>query len=369
MHYLGQSEFEKKMNAAAVAQNILYETDFTNFDLVDDSTIKYDGKLISISTKAFKDYIEILKIPKKFLERFEESFGKDGRANFIKVLKEAHAGAKNAKVTLVANQKRHEIVAIRPGNVKLISNEECLRHASGIIDQFDLKVVDFSISEDGDISVSTISPKSSSNIKSLGPDEEFNSGLTFNNNGHRGYEVLPYLNRLACANGAIFRKVHGYKETYWIKNMDPATLDNFHKEMVSLSANNFIPEDIHHRIERAATTQASLDEVNNAVKLLLTKSKVKYEDLQRWIQIDRINNEYNRFGIDTAKLDTHKMKNAKTDITVWSLVNKLTDIASHNYPEFSKFDDYSKKMVQISAGDLLLKKTYDTENLIKSPFQ
>jgi hypothetical protein len=77
-------------------------------------------------------------------------------------------------------------------------------------------------------------------------------------------------------------------------------------------------------------------------------------------------NKIHSAGIDSVKLNDAQKKNLRTGVSVWDVINGVTDFASHNYG-FEKKANADRHM-QMAAGDLLTR-TFDTANLIlNQPF-
>ena len=71
-------------------------------------------------------------------------------------------------------------------------------------------------------------------------------------------------------------------------------------------------------------------------------------------------------GIDTVGLTDSQKRNLRTGVTVWDVINGVTDFASHNYG-FEKKPNADRHM-QMRAGDML-SRTFDTSNLVyNQPF-
>ena len=67
-------------------------------------------------------------------------------------------------------------------------------------------------------------------------------------------------------------------------------------------------------------------------------------------------------GADTLNWNTAQEKNAITNISVWDVINGVTDFASHDYGFGVSAD--SKLNLQVKAGSMLSAKSYDTQNLV-----
>jgi hypothetical protein len=275
----------------------------------------------------------------------------------------AQATQRVNQATLVANPKTHQITRILGGNKSSISNESAIDFAKRYIDGYNLDVSSFHIGNNGDISINTTSPSGYFSVPGM-KDETFTVGVSFINTPDRGLEVSPFLNRLICANGMIGRSM---TETYRLKELTPEAIDKFNEQMLQLQAVNFAPMGFSDRIIKADATKASLDEMNWAASRLMSTSNVDYNHLQKWIPIQSTKDEFSRYGMDIAKLTKHQLKNASTGTSINDLYNAMTHFATHSHNGV-EIDEYKRSQLMIDAGNLLSKNTYDTENLIKSPF-
>lgn len=74
---------------------------------------------------------------------------------------------------------------------------------------------------------------------------------------------------------------------------------------------------------------------------------------------------YNRIGVDTHLLRAGQLKNAKSSITVWELINGLTHFATHH--NGFDIDEYTRRRLQIQAGKILTDE-HDMANFVRSPW-
>lgn len=358
---ISQHLFNQKAKEAIAKQAIRKEIPLGSIEIVDEESIRYEDKLISISKFAFKDLIECLKLPKAFLNRFSETFGPENKRTFINRIKDAVSADKAQNVTLIVNPTERKVMRILGKGKGTISNESFVDFASRYIDQYNLSVTDFHVGDDGNININTLSPDG---IFRVGSEKEtFRTGMSFSNGPQNGLIVSPYLNRLVCTNGMVTRD---FEETYKLNTLSAEKIEEFNKQMMQLQNTDFIPAGITEKINASMTVPASIAEMQKAAGLIMTNSKVDYKELQRYIPIESTMQAYSRFGVDTAKMTTHQMKNAKTGTTIWQLVNGITNFATHFRGD--NIRDFSRSSLMIHAGGLLTKKTWDTENLITSPF-
>jgi len=73
-------------------------------------------------------------------------------------------------------------------------------------------------------------------------------------------------------------------------------------------------------------------------------------------------------GIQPNELTQKQQQNARTNISVWDIVNGITDFASHDYGFNIKNPESTRNQLMVNAGGILTKQ-YDTQNLlIAQPF-
>jgi hypothetical protein len=359
---LSEAAFKSKAAEAVSKQPIRKEILFNEIEIVDDQTIRYEGKLIGISKRAFQDIHETLQIPKAFMKRFESSFGPEGKRSLINRIKEAQTLQKNQEVTLIVNPADRRIERVLRKGKGIISNDGFIDFTTRYIDQYNLEVTDFHVGDNGSININALSPRGMANVPGM-EREMFKTGVSFSNGPQSGTIVSPYLHRLVCSNGMVAR---GFEETYQLSSLDPAKVEEFNEQMIRLSSNSFTPAGLIDRIESAHRVPASLAEMQKAAGLIMSNSKIEYGELQKFVPIESTQKAFERYGANVSKMTRFQLQNATTGTSVWNLINGMTNFAS-NYGG-KDINDYSRSNLMVHAGGLLTKKTYDTENLIFSPF-
>jgi hypothetical protein len=362
---LTSDQYDSMKKKALNYESLKIQMPLNELEYAGDDSVRFEGKLVSMSRRAVEDYLEICKIPKSFIARIDKKISKDSSEGLVNAISSV-LGQDGQNVYVVFNEKENSITRILPTQKKYVSNAEMLQHAEDTINSFNLDVVQFNVSNYGDVSLSTVSPRGFTEIADLGDDEKFQCGVAFNNKIDRGYEMHPFMERLSCANGIEFRKVHGFKDTMALHDLNENVRKNFNQKMIELQHINFCPETIYEKISTAAETKASVAEMQKAVNKIMTNSKAKWEDVQRHIPIQHVINEFDKKGFDISKMTEKRKENARTNLTVWELTNALTYFASHDTG--IEMNDYNRNDLQVFAGELLLKKVYDSENTIDQVF-
>lgn len=363
---LSSNIFSGRAQEAIDAQPVRRTVHLAEIDLIDEEHILYKGTALKIDKSAFRDLLKVLNIPQSFIKRFTEMMVEkpEARKNFINTIKNVmtSSGSGGSTVTLVLSKADRKIVAVHKNPRNLISNGGMLDVVSRVIDENGLDVVDFSIGKNGEVAVNAVSQKSQWDIKGL-KDEYFHGGISFVNNPKNGFIVTPYINRLVCANGMVGK---GFQEELKLTSTDGDQMQKFFADMSVLAANDFRPEKFIERAQEAISLKASLAEmftISNAIKN--AAKDITREELERWVPVKYTTSAYHRIGVDTHTLRAGQLKNAKTDTSVWDLVNGLTHFASHD--NGFEIDDYTRQSLQIVAGKLLTDE-HDMANFIRSPF-
>ena len=363
---ISSSLFSQKAAEALLKQPLRRTVNLAEIDIIDDKEILYKGSPLKITREAFTQLMQILKIPTAFIKRFGDMMADkpDTRRQFINTIKNilSSKGTNGRTVTLVLAQETREIVAVHKTERNLISNASFLDVVNQVIDQNNLDVVDFSISNTGNVVVNSLNTGNQFNIQGM-KDEYFHAGVSFANDPKNGFVVSPYVNRLVCANGMVSR---GFEENYKLTSTEGETMQKFFTDIATLAKKGFKPELFVARVEEAASLKCSLSEmyrVKAAIKGIV--KDIKPEDLEIWVPLKYTEAAYARIGIDTKLLRDGQKKNAKTDTSVWDLINGLTHFATHH--NGFEISEYDRRRLQVEAGRLLTDE-HDMSNFIRSPF-
>ena len=360
---ISQGVFDEKAKLAAQNQPLRKQVSLNSIELVDQNTLSVSGTPIPMTPGAFKDFIELLRVPKAFLNRFSSSFGNEGAGQFLNRLRTAIATDGGSDVVLFVDASSKEIKAIRHPNHVGITNDGFLGIIRENVDRYDLQVSDFAVGPDGSLTVNAISPNSFLRVPGM-QKEIFSTGVSFINSPRGGTEVSPFLSRLVCANGMTSRS---FAEHYMLKSLDKDHVERFNEHMLQLQSNGFQPQGISDKVIKADMTPASLAEMQSAASALMSNSKIEWKDLQKYVPLQSTSDAFSRHGIDTSRFTKLQQKNATTGTDLWSLVNGMTNFASNGKGIY--FDDETQRSrIMVAAGNLFARDTYDTENLVVSPF-
>jgi hypothetical protein len=361
---LSQSAFDVKKAEAINTQLMRKEITLSEFNVIDNNHIDVDGVKIEVTDKAFGKLLGRLRIPKAFAKRFSDGFGNDGLRQLITMMKSAKSSRNEQTVTLLVDPNSRKITDILPAGYASISQESFIDFASRYIDQYNLGVTHMGSSQYGGTQINCVSPQGMFNVPGM-TNEVFNTGVTFRNTPTRGLEVSPYLERLICANGMTST---AFAENYGLHNLNDKNINEFNEHMIRMASTNFQPVGLADNIKKAHNTDASLSEMQRAASSLLSLDKtVDYDYIQRYVPVERAFKAYSTLGADPNTFTKAQMKNAKSGMSVWDVVNGMTNFASND----TKYNINEGKMgnLMVTAGNILCKKQYDTEGVLDiNPF-
>jgi hypothetical protein len=361
---LSPTAFALRKDEAIRNEVMRKEISLSEFNVIDNTHIEVDGVKIELTPFAFKRLLGRLRIPTAFAKRFETGFGSDGLQQLVQMMKTMKSSKNDQTVTLLVDPRAKKVTNILPAGYASISNEAFVEFAEGYINQYGLEVKDFGSDPNGGATINCVSPNSVFSVPGMS-DEVFNTGVTFRNTPTRGLEVSPYLNRLVCSNGMSST---AFSETYGLHELTDKSISEFNEHMIQMASTGFQPVGLADKIKMANDTDASIAEVQRAMSAMLsTDKKIDFEYMQRYLPINRVMKAYSDIGAEPSTFTTKQLQNAKSGLSIWEVVNGITNFASND--EKYNIDDHKTGNLMVSAGNLLMKKNFDTEALIQfDPF-
>ena len=363
---LGSSIISERSVNAIEAQPLRKTVNLSEIMLIDEKKIGYKGSEVKITSSGFSDLLKILKIPQAFIKRFGEMMKEkpEAKRQFINSIKNVMStqGAGTKTVTLVLSKADREIIAVHKTARNLISNAGFLDVVNQVVDDNNLDIVDFSVGSNGQLAINAVDLKNQWDVNGL-KDEVFSGGVSFSNNPRNGFIVSPYVSRLVCANGMMSR---GFQEQYKLTSTDSNAMQKFYADINRLSQTGFKPETFTERVSEARSLKCSLHEMYKVKTAIKSAAQdITPQELESWLPVKSTEAAYHRIGIDTHLLRAGQLKNAKTDTTVWDMINSLTAFATHD--NGFNLDDYKRRQLQMTAGQLLTDE-HDMSNFVRNPF-
>lgn len=361
---LGTQSYNREKRKALDTELIRKEIHLSEFNIVSDTAIEINGKRITVSKKAFSKILQRLRIPKAFAKRFHAGFGETGLSQLVEMMKMAKATNNDQTVTLLVDPSDRTVIDVLPQGYASISNQSFLDFTERYLDGYNLDVTHFGHDPQTGIQINASAPNQIFRVPGMS-DEVFNTGVTFRNTPERGLEVSPYLTRLICTNGWTST---AFSETYGLHQFNERKINEFNEHMIQMASTGFQPQGLADKIRKADSTNASIAELQRASSLLMSADQsVDYDYIQRYTPIERANSAYKQVGVEPAELTSKQKQNAKSGMSVWDVVNGITNFAS-NDTRFG-LSDSKKGNLMVAAGNLLMKKQFDTEGLLQvDPF-
>ena len=360
---LSNQLIEQRKVQTLEAQNLRKVVPFRDINLIDVESIEYQGSKINITKSAFKNLLGLLGMSNQFAQKFETLFTKEAKAQFINTMKNAMASnsGRLSEVTLVLNPVTKTVVAITKKEEFGISNQQFMQVAENIIDNQSMDVTNWSIDPGtGIITINAFNPKANFAVQGLS-DEVFTGGVTFQNSPKDGFQVLPYVNRQWCTNGLTTAFA---QEAYTLNSLDQGSMEKFFENLNGLRKNNFAPTGFADRVRAAHNTPASLHELQFAHNLI---EPFAGERVDNWIPLTENMNAFYRAGFES--LSTEQLKHAKSNTSVWDVVNGVTHFATHGAQIIdTNMQDYNASELMVKSGNLFGKKSFDHENTMPDLF-
>jgi hypothetical protein len=360
---LSSSLIEQRKVATLEAQNLRKVVPFRDINLIDGESIEYNGQKINLTKNAFKNLLGLLGMSNQFAQKFETLFTKEAKSQFINTMKNAMASnsGKLSEVTLVLNPISKSVVAITKKDQFGISNQQFMGVAENIIDNHGMDVTNWSVDPGtGIVTINAFNPNANFAVQGLS-NEVFTGGVTFQNSPKDGFQVLPYINRQWCTNGLTAPMS---EESYTLNSLDQGSMEKFFENMNNLRKNNFAPTGFADRVRAAHNTPASLNELQFAHNLI---EPFAGERADNWIPLAENMNAFYKAGFES--LNGNQMKHAKSNTSVWDVINGVTHFATHGAGIIdTNMQDYDASNLMVKSGNLFGKKSFDHENTMPDLF-
>lgn len=349
-----QKEFANFKEIAMANEPLMRQANLSDISIIDDKTIQFNGRNFTASDAAINDFSKIVGVQKTLINNVGTAFGKGTSQRIVDIQKAAKLiHGKNAVITLVADKKFGTITRILSGG-SLLPYQNYFEVFERMMNGTNMDIVDFGSGANG-LHISTVSRKDEFSVGKK-KDEVFHPGFTFKNDMSTGAGLDSFLNRLICTNGMVGR---GFAETV---NYNPESINEFFTHIQTLKTSGFMPAAFNTKVASAINTRASYAEVKSAANLITGGSKLEKQFVDKFVPYNDIRRKFAAKGVDTLGWNPQQMQNAITDISVWDVINGITDFASHDYG-FEVTADNKLKM-QVAAGSMLSREKFDTQNLV-----
>lgn len=349
-----QIQFEQFKEATVKSEPFMRKVNLADISIVDEKTIKYAGRTFNCSEQAINDFAKIVGFPVTFGNSIQTAFGKEVKQKIADLQKAARVLAgKNPTVTLVADRNFGIIVRMLQTS-NILPYEMYFDVFDRMMNGSKMEITDFGSSSDGGVFINTTSRESEFKVGKF-KDETFHPGTTFSNNMRTGAVVDSFVSRLVCSNGMVTK---GFGSSI---NYNPENVNEFFSKLSELKSSGFLPSAFNDKVAAAISAKASYAEVKNAAHLLKNSSKISNEFVDKFVPVNDIRRKFQAKGCDVSSWNSQQEKTAITNISVWDVVNGVTDFASHDYG--FELSQANRLNLQVQAGNLL-SNDFDTQNLV-----
>ncbi len=360
---LSTAVIEKRKKETIQSQNLRKVVPFREIELIDTSMIRYKDRYINITHNAFKHLLSMAGLSQSFSKKFDKLFSPEAKSKFVNTMKNAMASnsGKLNNVTLILNPSTRQITGITPGTEQTISNQLFIDLAERLIDKHNFDVTNWSTNpETGIVRINAFNPKAKFQLEGLS-DEVFTGGISFSNSTHGGIIVNPYVNRMWCDNGMTTGLA---QESFYLNSLDSISMERFNENLARLEANNFAPSTFNERVRAASNTHASIAEMTWAHNQI---SRWAGDAAEGWIPLMNNLDAYKK--INMGNMTHAQMKGAKSNQSVWSVMNGLTHFATHGMDIVDGgMTESAQTHLMVQAGNFFGKNNFDHENHMPNPF-
>jgi hypothetical protein len=367
-----QTQYENFRNQALNHGIVRKTVNFSEIKLVSNTIIQYKGTNFEMTESAFKSLIKFSGLSNAQMEKINSTLGEETGQKFLKLMQTALASmpGKNTLCMLI-NKTSLKIVNFARSAQGVLSNaayfnlfEDVMNNHAG------MQIKNMAITQEGNIEISVLNNNWEFDVAGLS-DEYFKSGLVFINTPDATI-INPFNERLVCTNGMIATE-SGL--SLILKNSDAAHVNGFFDAVRNLKGVMNFEQEFKKRVMNMMNSVASYDEVKKV------RTKVEYEvanttdpdvraSIESFIPLMHIESAFLMRGHRLSEVDKKYWKKIRTDMTVWDLVNGLTDLSSHpqRYRLSLRNGNASVFSLQKTAGELAFKEMYDLESPIEQIF-
>ena len=353
---LSSTEIDNRKAMTRNSQSIRKTVAIRDIDLINDTTIEYQGKRLEITSDAFKGLMKMIGMSQTFASKFEKLFNAETKAKFINQMKNAMATQLN-EITIILSPTTKKVVGFSKKPTDLISHDRFIGLADRLIDQHGFEVANWGVDGNaGSVTINAFNPQANFGIEGMN-NEVFTAGITMKNSPLGGIQVMPYVNRLWCANGCTTSMA---SESYALKDLSADSMEKFFEHMQQLRRNKFVPTGFQDMVTQAVNTPASIKEMTWAHNQIKRHVGDKAES---WIPLQENLGAYQK-----ANIGIIDPKTAKSNQSIWSVVNGMTHVATHAPDMFAmNMQDKDSTELMVQAGNLL-GRDWNFQSATRSPF-
>ncbi len=360
--------FKEKVKNDGVIRKIFPIAGIT---LVSDKFVIISGIEFEMTEIAFKSLIRLLGLSSGFLDKINSRLGDKVGAQLLSMMKTALSTVDGKEKVCVLASRQGIIVDFTKDAEIILSNNAYFSLLEDTMNNNPSMIIkNMAITENGNIEIAVLNNNWEFDIPGLN-DEHFKSGLVFINTPSQTI-INPFNERLVCTNGMV--SSHSGSSLI-LKNGSVSDVNGFFDAVRNLKGVVNFEVEFKQRVTKMINTTASYGEVLDVREcvenhILNMKDPDVRDTVESFIPTVYIKQAFLAEGIDLNNVDKKSYKKINTDMCVWDLVNKLTDLASHTgrYGLALSDGDSSIFSLQRKAGELSFKPQYDLESPVKQIF-
>ena len=161
---LSSTEIDNRKAMTRNSQSVRKTVAIRDVDLINDTTIEYQGKRLEITKDAFKGLMKIIGMSQAFAKKFETLFNSETKAKFINQMKNAMSSQLN-EITIILSPTTKKVVGFSKKPTDLISHDRFIDLSDRLIDQHGFEVANWGVDGNaGSVTINAFNPKANFGI-------------------------------------------------------------------------------------------------------------------------------------------------------------------------------------------------------------
>ncbi len=329
--------------------------------------------IFEISAEAFKDLIKLSGLSNTQFNKINATLGEKAGQNLLKLMQTALSSepGKNTLCMLV-NKNTTRVEGFVKSAQGVLSNQAFFALFEDVMNNHKgMEIKNMSVSNNGNVEISVLNKNWEFNVAGLN-DEFFHSGIALINT-HDATIINPFNERLTCTNGMV---VTEKGLSLILKNSDSEKVNGFYDAVRNLGGVLEFETAFKQRVIRMMNSVASyaeLKECHGAVsyEVVDMMNPENRNVVESFLPVREIQDAFMlQHRVNLSEVDKKMYKKIRTNLTVWDLVNNLTDLSSHpeKYGVNLRQGNSSVFNLQKKAGEISFKENYDLEMTVPQIF-
>jgi len=336
-------------------------------EMLSDRYARFRDSVYSITPGAFQQLMKALEIPPEYINRFSRLMGDDARDALIYRTQKAMSVSKT-NVNITIDFDEHTIISITPQRSPCLPTDLFFDTVEKVVDKNELNFFNTELDMNGGVSITALS-RDQFSIDGL-EDEEHKWGVAFLNSPSEGALASPFTYRETCNNGLVLGKTTQSGVTAKLEAFTNEKIDEFLEKLEQLETKEFNQMYYSQRVRELSRKSASYQEVHQYRKLVHSLLKGDEMDhsgeaiLDSFFPLAHIQDRYRKqHNINLAKYTAKAKRNVRTDLSLWALVNAVTEVASNDIGHLP-LQKGARPELKREAGKLFDQGTHDADHIL-----